>query len=106
MGDLLGLAERFVRLNAELEETRAAMLTALIRPFSPAVRRGPAGKATEEAEPTIVKLLQEQPLGTAALARAMGARVDTTTSRLKRMKAKGLVTGGGKDGWRVTIPPA
>jgi hypothetical protein len=50
MSDLLGLAEKLVKLSTELEAVRAAMLTALTdgagepRPFSPALRRRPAGR--------------------------------------------------------------
>ena len=35
----------------------------------------------------------------------MSAKVGTTGERLKRMKAKGLVTSGGAEGWRMTAPP-
>jgi DNA invertase Pin-like site-specific DNA recombinase len=109
MSDLLGLAERFVRLSAELEEVRAEMRAALTngaeetRPFSPAARQKLGGKEAQEAEQSILRLLEKEPgLGTAAIARAMDARVDTTTSRLKRLRTRGEIVGGGKDGWRVT----
>jgi hypothetical protein len=113
MGDagLVDLAERFVRLSSELDATRDAMRRLLLNgaaenhPFSPAVRQKPDGKGTAEAEARIIELLQDKPLGTAAISRAMSAKVGTTGERLKRMKMKGLVTGGGADGWRTTTPP-
>jgi hypothetical protein len=37
-------------------------------------------------------------MGTAALARATGAKVNTTAERLKHMKAKGLAIGGAGGG--------
>jgi Mn-dependent DtxR family transcriptional regulator len=53
----------------------------------------------------ILSLLKEQPgIGTAAVAKAMSARTDTTTSRLKRLRSRGEITGGGKDGWRMATP--
>lgn len=110
MSDLLGLAERFVRLNAELTAVRSEMLEALTngagapRPFRPAVRPRPGGKKPEDIEQTILRLLEKQPLGTAAISRATNAKVGTTGERLKRLKMKGLIAGGGADGWRVTTP--
>jgi hypothetical protein len=116
MGDLLGLAERFVRLNAEIEETRSAMLAALMNgagdkppiPFSPTVRprpggKGPDRKATQEAEKAIVSLLKETPnLGTSAIAKATGSPQVTVQDRLRRLRSRGEIEGGGKDGWRAT----
>jgi hypothetical protein len=109
MSDLLGLAERFVRLNAELTAVRSEMLEALTngagapRPFRPAVRPRPGGTGAGE----ILRLLEERPgLGTSAIAKATNARPDTTMGRLKRLRSRGEIAGGGKSGWRVTAPPA
>lgn len=114
MGDagLVDLARRFVELSDELETVRGEIKRAVLngagenRPFSPAVRQRPAGKAAEEAEKAIVKVLEDKPnLGTSALAKATSASVNTTKERLKRLRAKGTVTGGGAEGWRTTAPP-
>jgi hypothetical protein len=112
MGDLRDLAQEYVALTGQIEEVRRAMLACLTNgaagenpqiPFSPPVRRGPDGKAAEEAKQAIVKLLQKEPgLGTTAIARATGANVGTTQDRLKRLRQRGEVAGGQGDGWRVT----
>jgi hypothetical protein len=62
--------------------------------------------AAQEAEAKIVELLRERPgLGTAAIARSTAAKVNTTAERLKRLRAKGEVRGGGGDGWVVAASP-
>lgn len=111
MGDagLVDLARKFVELSEEIEEVRAGIKRAVLNgadpgPFSP-VRRGPAGKATQQAEQAIVKLLREQPsLKTAAIAKATGAPTVTVQDRLRRLKARGEVEGGGTNGWQATAP--
>jgi hypothetical protein len=70
MGDLRTLAEKFVRLSKEVEETRSAMLACLTngadpRPFSPAVRPRLGGRqkanviAAREAEAQVIDRLRE-----------------------------------------------
>jgi hypothetical protein len=113
MSDLRTLAEKFVRLSTEIEETRTAMLACLTngadpRPFSPAVRPRLGGRqkanviAAREAEAQVIERLRERPMGTAELARATGAPVVTVQDRLRRLRSRGVIEGGGKDGWRVT----
>ena len=108
MDDLRTLAEQYVALTGQIEAVRRAMLACLSngaaapRPFSGAVRRGPTGRATAEAERRIVELLGNQPdLGTGAVAKATGANLQTTADRLKRLRKAGKVAGGGSLGWRV-----
>lgn len=110
---LVDLAERFVRLTGELKDTRNAMRRLLLNgsgekpdlPFHPAVRPRPGGTGAGTKE--ILRLLAKEPnLGTTAIARAMNAKVDTTTSRLKRLRLRGEIEGGGASGWRVATPPA
>jgi hypothetical protein len=49
-------------------------------------------------------LLEGEPgVGGAAISRAMNARAGTTGERLKRMKAKCLIIGGGHAGWTAAV---
>ena len=111
MGDLRDLAQEYVALTGQIEEVRRAMLAALTNgagekpqiPFSPAVRRRPGGVATQQAEQAIVALLGKEPgLKTAAIAKATCAPLVTTQDRLRRLRVRSEVAGGGRDGWRVT----
>ena len=64
----------------------------------------PNAAAAQEAEAKIIELLRATPgMGTAALTRATGAKVNTTAERLKRMKAKGLAIGGAGGGWTASL---
>jgi winged helix-turn-helix DNA-binding protein len=104
---VVDLCRRLVVLTDELEVCREALKRALLnggggseRPFSlvPAGRLG-----AEEAEQAIVRLLGDQPgLRTAAVAAAVGAKLNTTSERLKRLRRKGEVMGGGSEGWRAS----
>ena len=38
---------------------------------------------------------------TSEIARAMAAAGSTTIQRLRRLRERGQITGGGEDGWRV-----
>jgi hypothetical protein len=112
MDDLRSLAETYVALTGQIEEVRRAMLACLsngidpnpIRPARVSGGSQPANaRATEEAKAAIVQLLKDQPgLGTSAIAQALGARVDTTTGRLKTLRTRGAIVGGGREGWRAT----
>jgi hypothetical protein len=117
-GDLVELAQGFVRLSGELDATRDAMKRLLLngaggpsenptpakrpgakRPQSshPKARRGP------QVEEAIVALLQSSPgMGTAAIAKATAAQRSTTGERLKRLRAKGLIErDDASAGWRA-----
>jgi hypothetical protein len=113
MSGLVELARRYVSLSDELESVRDQIKRALMKdagdaaptprpmPARPTKPGGhPNAAAAQEAERQIVELLRATPgMGTAAIARSTGAKVNTTAERLKRMKAKGLTVGGGADGW-------
>ena len=106
-GDLVELAQRFVRLSGELDSTRDAMKRLLLNGAgaanenpTPARRPGakrprsnpPKALRAAQVEETILKLLQSSPgMRTAAIARATAAQRSTTDERLKRLQAKGLV---------------
>jgi hypothetical protein len=118
MSDLRSLAETYVRLETELEDTRRAMLAALTNGSAPgnptpARRRGPppsythpAAARAAEVEGQIVALLNANPgMGTAAIASATSSRTNTTAERLRRMRTKGVIRGGGSEGWVATATP-
>ena len=110
-GNLVELAQRFVRLSGELDLTHDAMRRRLLngaggrkqktlrRPSGPA--RSGRSRATRRRfgrlrSKTILKLLQSSPgMGTAAIAKVMAAQRSTTDERLKRLQAKGLIERAG-----------
>jgi hypothetical protein len=110
---LVELARRYVAVSDELEVIRGEIRKAVLngggtpeaaRPTR-AERPGRQAAQAEKAETQILELLRATPnLGTAALVRATDARGSTVSERLRRMKAKNLVQGGGAEGWRVTAP--
>jgi hypothetical protein len=111
MGDLRALAETYVALSGQIEDVRRAMLACLTNgaepnPMRPARASGgsrPAGKAAEEAETAIKKLVENQPgMGSSAIAKAMEASIATTTDRLRRLRLRGEIAGGGVEGYRVS----
>jgi hypothetical protein len=126
-GNLVELAQRFVRLSGELDSTRDAMKRLLMNGAAvksgidaaskqrspnenptPAKRPGakrprsrhPKALRAAQVEETILELLQSSPgIRTAAIAKSTAQR-STTDERLKRLQAKGLVE---RDdvGWRA-----
>jgi hypothetical protein len=116
-GDLVELAQRFVRLSGELDATRAAMKRLLLNGAEPSqnptLARRPGAKrpqssrrkmvAAAQVEEMILGLLRSSPgLRTAAIAKAMAAQRSTTDERLKRLQAKGLVErDDASAGWRA-----
>lgn len=115
MTGLVELATRYVALNDELESVRELIKRLVVN--GPRLRGNPTraerpgakgpphpnAMAAATAERTIIGLLQQSPgMGTAAVARATGARANTTAERLKRLRAKGLMVGGGGDGWSAS----
>jgi hypothetical protein len=106
MGDLRILAEKFVRLSEEIEETRSQMLAALMNgaapnPQQPARRAGggqamqpshPNAKLAQAAEQRIVELLKTRgALKMTEIMAAMESRQSTTSERLRRLRQRGLV---------------
>jgi IclR helix-turn-helix domain len=118
-GNLVELAQQFVRLSGELDLTRDAMKRLLLNgagspnenPFVRAKRPGakrprsnhPKALRAAKVEETILKLLQSSPgMRTAAIAKATAAQRSTTDERLKRLQAKGLVERDDAGvGWRA-----
>jgi hypothetical protein len=109
MGEgLVELARRYVAVFDELEGLRGEIRKAVMNgeggeaevPFSSAVRRRPGGGAAEQAEQAILELLRDQPLmATGAIARATGAKAVTVQDRLRRLRKRGAISGGGSSGW-------
>ena len=105
--DLRVLAADFVRLSSELEATREAMKRLLIngageqtRPTL--ARRRPGGKEAETREGD-----RQPPQGNAEPrdvgdCKATGSPSVTVQDRLRRLRLRGEIEGGGKDGWRAT----
>ena len=116
-GNLVELAQRFVRLSGELDLTRDAMKRLLLNGAgpnenpTPAKRPGAKGPQSShpkalraaEVEETILELLRSSPgLRTAAIAKATAAQRSTTDERLKRLQAKGLIErDDASAGWRA-----
>jgi hypothetical protein len=110
---LVDLARRFVTLSEELEQVRDDIRRCVLngagdadhRPPTQA-RRGaghPAAIRSAEAEDRILTLLKDRPgLRTAEIAEATAAKKTTTVERLRRLREKGTVTGGGNEGWSAT----
>jgi hypothetical protein len=110
--DLVHLAETFLRLSGELNETREAMKRLLLNggegtpagPFSRPARvsgvQRPNLGAAQAAEARILELLRERPqLKTGAIAQATGSNTQTVSDRLKRLRKRGEIIGGGAGGW-------
>lgn len=117
MSDLRSLAGKYVELSEEIESVRAAMLAALTTNGAPEVpfarpARSPGGSrhknatTARAAENAILERLRETPgLTTAAIAKATAAPPVTTQDRLRRLRSRGAIEGGGSSGWQVTAPP-
>jgi hypothetical protein len=114
VSDLVELARRYVALSDQLEAVRGEIARAVlngpggepVRPIQPARSAGggqhPNAIAAAEAEREIVELLRATPgMGTTAIAKATGSKASTTIERLRRLKARGQVQGGGDDGWQA-----
>ena len=114
MGGLVELARQYVALSDQLETVRRQIKLAVMNggemakvPFVRAARPGEKSGsqqakaiAAAAAERKLLDLICQQPgTGTAALARSTGAKVNTSAERLKRMKLRGEVHGGGAVGW-------
>jgi hypothetical protein len=116
VNDLVELARRFVSLSDELESVRGEIKHAVLngggsaaitpRP-TPARKAGgsksshPHIKAAAQAEARILELIRDQPLKTSEIAKATGAKVNTVTERMKRLRDKGMAVSG-DSGWRAS----
>ena len=116
MGGLVELARQYVALSDQLETVRRQIKLAVMNggemakaPFVRAARPGEKSGSQQAkaiaaaAERKLLDLIRQQPgTGTAALARSTGAKVNTSAERLKRMKLRGEVHGGGAVGWTAS----
>jgi hypothetical protein len=109
---LVDLARRFVELSDELEDVRDQIKRTVMNGADPAPNPTPAVRpgakrphqlklqAAAEAEQKIIKIVKAQPnLRTMEIAKEMGAKSSTTIERLRRLSKRGLVQGGGAEGW-------
>ena len=130
MSELVQLAERFVRVTAELDAIRASMKKLLLNGADPAhptrAQRPGAQKRPQrqslspgakkrsspqphwnaagaaKAEAKIVELVRSSPgMRTSAIAKATSTGATTVAGRLKRLQARSLVERHG-EGWRVS----
>jgi hypothetical protein len=112
---LVELAQRYVSLSAELEETRSAMRAALMngsdRYPTKAGSSGPPNKGTDrervlaqskEADERVLALLREKPMRPSEIVRATQGKLSTMRERLRRLRKRGVVEPA-KDGWRLTL---
>jgi hypothetical protein len=114
MNGLVELARRYVSLSDELESVREQIKREVLNgageipqaPFVRAERPGakgpqhPSALKAAAAEAKMLDLIRASPgMGTTALAKAAGSKTSTTIERLRRMRERGEVVGGGADGW-------
>jgi hypothetical protein len=120
--DLVELAQRLVELDRETAEVRRRMLALLsngadtspAHPPRPARRSGGTAKPPKAKSPSrdevmaksaaadeaALVLIRSQPgVKTGEIATATQAKGTTMAERLRRLKEKGLVAGGGSEGW-------
>ncbi len=116
MTDLVTLARRYVELADELEGVRTEIKKVVMngagdhapRPLSarparaPAQAKHPNSVGAEAAEAKIVEVLTATPgMTTGAIATAVGSPTTSTVHRLRRLRSKGMVQGGGNAGWAL-----
>jgi hypothetical protein len=115
MVGLVELAQRFVALSAELEQTRNAMRDALANGSDGNPTRagssGPPNKGMNREEflaqskavdERVLALLREKPMKASDIARATRGKLSTTRERLRRLHKLGVVESAA-DGWRATV---
>jgi hypothetical protein len=115
-GEMIGLvelAQKFVALSAELEETRTAMRAALMNGSdgNPTMA-GPSGPhikgmdretflaQSKAADERVLALLREKPMRPSEIVRATQGKLSTTRERLRRLQKRGVVEPAA-DGWRL-----
>jgi DNA invertase Pin-like site-specific DNA recombinase len=115
MADVVELARAVCEADDALQAAKEALRIVLLngaagddrRPPPPprSKRPGPPinqvrAATAAEAEAQIVALLKDRPgLKTSEIVKATGAKGSTVSERLRRLKEKGEVEGGGQDGW-------
>jgi hypothetical protein len=119
VADLVELANRFVSLSTQLEETRNLMRQALangagVAPVRPTPAGGKPGKmsraetvaSAKEAEREIAALLKERPMRTAEIAAATSSRTSTASERLRKLSSRGAVQRDPDGTWSLSSTPA
>ena len=119
---LVELAQRYVSLSAELEETRNAMRAALLNesnenptkaglsgPPNTRINREAFLAQSKAADERVLVLLREKPMRPSEIVRATQAKLSTTRKRLRRLRGRGVVEPAA-EGWRLaggnpTPPP-
>jgi hypothetical protein len=115
-GEMIGLvqlAQKFVALSAELEETRNAMRTALMNGSdgnpTKAGSSGPPNKRMDReaflaqskaTDERVLALLREKPMRPSEIVRATQGKLSMTRERLRRLRKRGVVEPAA-DGWRL-----
>jgi hypothetical protein len=115
--DLVALAQRYVSLSAELEETRSAMRAALMNGSdgnpTTAGSSGPPNKGVDReallaqskaADERVLALLREKPMRPSEIAKATRGKLSTTRERLQRLRKRGVVESAA-EGWRLAVNP-
>jgi hypothetical protein len=121
---LVELARRYVALSDQLEVVRGEIAKAVLNgagdaphppiPSGVSLRgssrtsggMNPRAIAAANAEAAIIEALQSSPgMGTAGVARATNAKVNSTTERLRRLKQKGQVERSEGGGWQASAAP-
>jgi hypothetical protein len=111
--DLVALAQRYVSLSAELEETRSAMRASLMNGSdgnpTTAGSSGLPNKGMDReavlaqskaADERVLALLREKAMRPSEIAKATRSKLSTTRERLQRLRKRGEVEPTA-DGWRV-----
>ena len=115
-GEMIGLvelAQKFVALSAELEETRNEMRAALMNgsdgnptkagssgPHKKRMDREALLAQSKAAEERVIVLLREKPMRPSEIVRATQGKLSTTRERLRRLQKRGVVEPAA-DGWRL-----
>ena len=111
MSGLVELARRYVNLSDQLEGVREPIKRALVhgagdagppRPMQARSKPGghPNTVKAAEVDQRVIALIRDHPgMKTGALAKETGSRMSTMAERLRRLKARGEVHGGGDGGW-------
>ena len=115
-GEMIGLvelAQKFVALSAELEETRDEMRAALMNgsdgnpttagstgPHKKRMDREALLAQSKAAEERVIVLLREKPMRPSQIAKATQGKLSTTRERLQRLRKRGVVEPVA-DGWRL-----
>jgi hypothetical protein len=107
---LIELAQRYVSLSAELEETRSAMRTALMdgnpttagssRPPNKGMDREAILAQSKAADERVLALLREKPMRPSEIVKATRGKLGTTRERLQRLRKRGVVELA-PNGWRL-----